>query len=45
MIQYLTLGQVLFLHQRLINQPGGASGIRDQAALEGERILSETVYI
>ncbi len=34
MIQYLTLGQVLFLHQRLIEQSGGTSGIHDQNALE-----------
>jgi death-on-curing protein len=34
MIQYLTLGQVLFLHQRLIEQSGGASGIHDQNVLE-----------
>ena len=34
MIQYLTLGQVLFLHQRLIEQFGGTSGIHDQNALE-----------
>jgi death-on-curing protein len=34
MIQYLSLSQVLFLHQRLIEQSGGTSGIRDQNALE-----------
>jgi death-on-curing protein len=34
MIQYLTLGHVLFLHQRLIEQSGGTSGILDQNALE-----------
>lgn len=34
MIQYLTLGQVLFLHLRLIEQSGGTSGIRDQKALD-----------
>ena len=34
MIQYLSLNQVLFLHQRLIEQSGGTSGIHDQNALE-----------
>ena len=34
MIQYLTFGQVLLLHQRLIEQSGGTSGTRDQNALE-----------
>ena len=34
MIQYLSLSQVLFLHQRLIEQSGGTSGTRDQNALE-----------
>lgn len=34
MIQYLTLGQVLFLHLGLIEQSGGTSGIRDQKALD-----------
>ena len=34
MIQYLTLGHVLFLHQRLIEQTGGTSGILDQNTLE-----------
>ena len=34
MIQYLTFGQVLLLHQRLIEQSGGISGILDQNALE-----------
>jgi death-on-curing protein len=34
MIQYLTLGQVLFLHQKLIEQSGGTSGIHDPNALE-----------
>ncbi|MEJ2731095.1 MAG: Fic family protein [Deltaproteobacteria bacterium] len=34
MIHYLSLSQVLFLHQRLIEQSGGTSGIRDQNALE-----------
>jgi death-on-curing protein len=34
MIQYLTLGHVLFLHRRLIEQSGGTSGILDQNTLE-----------
>ena len=34
MIQYLSLSQVLFLHQSLIEQSGGTSGIHDQKALE-----------
>lgn len=34
MTYYLTLGQILFLYQRLIQQSGGAPGLRDIAGLE-----------
>jgi len=34
MTRYLTLSQVLFLHQRIIEQSGGVHGVRDLAALE-----------
>jgi death-on-curing protein len=33
-VRYLTLTEVLTLHDRLIEQTGGASGIRDLGALE-----------
>ncbi len=33
-MRYLTLGEVLELHQRVIKQSGGAVGIRDVNALE-----------
>ena len=33
-MRYLTLRQVLLLHQRIVEQSGGSSGIRDKAALE-----------
>jgi len=34
MIRYLTLVEVLFLHRQVINQSGGALGIRDLGLLE-----------
>ena len=33
-MRYLTLGEVVELHQRLLTQSGGASGIRDLGLLE-----------
>ena len=33
-MRYLTLGEVVELHQRLLTQSGGASGIRDLGMLE-----------
>ena len=33
-MRYLTLGEVLELHHRIIHQTGGASGVRNLAALE-----------
>ena len=33
-MRYLTLGEVVELHQRLLTQAGGASGIRDLGLLE-----------
>ena len=34
MTYFLTLSQILFLHQRLIQQSGGTPGLRDIAVLE-----------
>lgn len=34
MIRYLTLGEVVVLHRRLIEQSGGSHGLRDLGALE-----------
>ena len=34
MIRYLSLLEVLSLHCQIINQSGGASGVRDLGALE-----------
>ena len=34
MMRYLSLGQVMELHRRLIEASGGAAGIRDLGALE-----------
>ena len=33
-MRFLTLGEVVELHQRLLTQSGGASGIRDLGLLE-----------
>ena len=33
-MRYLTMGEVLELHRRIINQSGGAVGVRNLAALE-----------
>lgn len=33
-MRYLTLGEVVELHQRLLNLTGGASGVRDLGLLE-----------
>jgi death on curing protein len=33
-MRYLTLGEVVALHRAIINTSGGASGVRDLAALE-----------
>ena len=33
-MRYLTLGEVLALHQRLLDQAGGGQGLRDLGALE-----------
>lgn len=33
-MRYLSLGEIIDLHQALIDQTGGATGIRDLAALE-----------
>jgi death-on-curing protein len=33
-VRYLSLGEVLSLHQRLLDQTGGAQGLRDLGALE-----------
>jgi len=32
-VRYLSLGEVLILHQRLLDQSGGAQGLRDLRAL------------
>ena len=34
MTRYITLSQLLILHQNIIEQTGGSHGIRDQAAIE-----------
>jgi death-on-curing protein len=34
MTYFLSLSQILFLHQRLIQKSGGTTGLRDMAALE-----------
>lgn len=34
MIRYLTIEEVLQLHQAILEQSGGASGVRDRGALE-----------
>jgi death-on-curing protein len=33
-VRYLSLGEVLILHQRLLDPSGGAQGLRDLRALE-----------
>jgi death-on-curing protein len=33
-VRYLSLGEVLTLHQRLLDQTGGGEGLRDLGALE-----------
>jgi death-on-curing protein len=33
-VRYLALGEVLTLHQRLLEQAGGGEGLRDLGALE-----------
>lgn len=33
-MRYLTLGELLELHQRIIGQTGGAMGLRDIGSLE-----------
>ena len=33
-MRYLSLGEVIALHQAVLNQTGGATGIRDLGALE-----------
>jgi death-on-curing protein len=33
-VRYLTIAEVIELHGRLILQSGGATGLRDRAALE-----------
>lgn len=33
-MRYLTLGEIIALHQAVLNQTGGATGIRDLGALE-----------
>ena len=40
----LTLEQILILHQRVIEQSGGASGIRDQGILESALAQPEMSY-
>jgi death-on-curing protein len=39
-MRYLTLGEVLELHRRIIHQTGGASGMRNLAALESAVALA-----
>ncbi|HXV96858.1 MAG TPA: hypothetical protein VEC93_00440 [Anaerolineae bacterium] len=34
MTRYLTIPQILFIHARLIDETGGAHGLRDLGALE-----------
>ena len=38
-MRYLTLGEVLELHRRIIQQTGGASGVRNLAALESTVLI------
>ena len=33
-MRFLTIGEVLYLHEQIIDQTGGAAGLRDQGALE-----------
>ena len=40
----LTLEQILILHQRVIQQSGGASGIRDKGILESALAQPEMSY-
>jgi death-on-curing protein len=44
MMRYLTLSQVLLLHQRIVEQSGGSSGIRDQAALESALVQPKMTF-
>ncbi|MBL6987007.1 MAG: type II toxin-antitoxin system death-on-curing family toxin [Methylobacter sp.] len=43
-MQLLTLGQVLKLHQRVIEQSGGAMGIRNQEGLESALAQTRMSY-
>ncbi|MEM8817621.1 MAG: type II toxin-antitoxin system death-on-curing family toxin [Pseudomonadota bacterium] len=43
-VQYLTLEEVLVIHERLIDRFGGATGIRDQGLLESALYRPQTGY-
>ncbi len=43
-VQYLTLEEVLVIHERLIDRFGGAKGIRDQGLLESALYRPQTGY-
>ena len=44
MILYLGLQEVLDMHERIIANTGGATGIRDLSALESSLALPQTKY-
>jgi death-on-curing protein len=43
-MRYLTLGEVVELHRRLLEATGGAAGIRDLPALESALALPRTTF-
>ncbi|MFP4120747.1 type II toxin-antitoxin system death-on-curing family toxin [Coleofasciculus sp.] len=44
MIRYLTLVEVLSLHRQIIDQSGGATGVRDLAALESALVQPRMTF-
>jgi len=44
MSDFLTIDELLVIHQRLIEEFGGSPGLRDKAALESSLMRPRTVY-
>lgn len=44
MIVYLEIEDVLFLHEKIIQTSGGASGMRDIAGLESALAQPQTIF-
>ena len=44
-MRYLTLGEVVALHDRILEQTGGATGIRELGLLESAKLHARALFL